>query len=156
PRAAARLAIGAARRARTAKLAEAETQALEVYRGARRRATVPSRYDDAMTSPPGPSDGIAWAWIAKVADGLSVDEAAIELGRAIAKESRAERIFIATYDEALAIRRVWGVDLDGFPISNAEERVDRTLALSALSSQGPVYQRDVESPGGRGARLGVA
>ena len=50
----------------------------------------------------------------------------------------------------------WGADLDGLPIAEARARVPAEALASALAREGPTYQRDVASAGGRGARLAVA
>jgi len=68
----------------------------------------------------------------------------------------AERAFVAAVDDAGAAREAWGVDLDGLPLAEAQARLPADLVIAALAREEPIYQRDVSTAGGRGARLAVA
>ncbi|WP_437931183.1 sigma 54-interacting transcriptional regulator [Sorangium sp. So ce291] len=176
PRRAARGAIRAARRARAAMLAEVEAQALEVLRSARQGARrAPAAAGSAyagrgMTVVANGEDDALWAWIASVAaagdgamaasDGAAVAasdgaaEAAIGLARALVRQSGAERALLAVVDEQGRVVAAWGADIDGLEIAEAARRIPPDLVQLALSQAAPVhYQRDVETPGGRGSRL---
>ncbi|WP_441286866.1 sigma 54-interacting transcriptional regulator [Sorangium sp. KYC3313] len=180
PRRAARGAIRAARRARAAMLAEVEAQALDVLRSARpgaRRAPAaaaapggahgaPSAVQGAPAAAGGAyagpgmmaaasgEDGALWAWLASVATADGAAEAAVGLARALVQQSGAERALLAVVDEQGRVVAAWGADLDGLEIAEAARRVAPDLAQLALSQAAPVhYQRDVETPGGRGSRL---
>jgi DNA-binding NtrC family response regulator/tetratricopeptide (TPR) repeat protein len=158
-RRAARTAIAAARRARAAGLPEAEEQALAVLRDARRRRAA-TRYPAAVSAPPvreiDAAEGTLWAWLGEVAGGAPRDEAATALARIVAKAHGAERAFVAAVDASGSAREAWGVDLDGLPLAEARARFPADLARTAIGRDGPVYQRDVATAGGRGARLAVA
>ncbi|WP_437681690.1 sigma 54-interacting transcriptional regulator [Sorangium sp. So ce131] len=175
PRRAARGAIRAARRARAAMLAEVEAQALDVLRSARQGARrAPAAAQGARAAAGGAyagrgmkeaasgEDDALWAWLASVAaagDGAtaaadSAAEAAVGLARALVRQSGAERALLAVVDEQLRVVAAWGADLDGLEIAEAARRIAPDLAQLALSQAAPVhYQRDVETPGGRGSRL---
>ncbi|MGK3982560.1 sigma 54-interacting transcriptional regulator [Sorangium sp. So ce136] len=168
PRRAARGAIRAARRARAAMLAEVEAQALDVLRSARqgaRRAPAAARSAYAgrgMTVVANGEDDALWAWIASVAaagDGAMAAAdgaagAAIGLARALVRQSGAERALLAVVDEQGRVVAAWGADIDGLEIADATRRIPPDLVQLALSQAAPVhYQRDVETPGGRGSRL---
>ncbi|WP_437802585.1 sigma 54-interacting transcriptional regulator [Sorangium sp. So ce693] len=166
PRRAARGAIRAARRARAAMLAEVEAQALDVLRSARPGAPAAgSAYAGrGMTAAASGEDEALWAWLASVAaagDGArgtadGAAEAAIGLARALVQQSGAERALLAVVDEQGRVVAAWGADLDGLEIAEAARRIAPDLARLALSQAAPVhYQRDVETPGGRGSRLVV-
>ncbi|WP_437593465.1 sigma 54-interacting transcriptional regulator [Sorangium sp. So ce1000] len=176
PRRAARGAIRAARRARAAMLAEVEAQALDVLRSARQGARrAPAAAGGAyagrgMTAVANGEDDALWAWIASVAaagdgatagaDGAAMAaadgaaEAATGLARALVRQSGAERALLAVIDEQGRVVAAWGADMDGLEIAEAARRIPPDLVQLALSQAAPVhYQRDVETPGGRGSRL---
>ncbi|WP_437282100.1 sigma 54-interacting transcriptional regulator [Sorangium sp. So ce375] len=165
PRQAARGAIRAARRARAAMLAEVEAQALDVLRSARQGAPAAAGGAYAgrgMTVAASRDDDALWAWLASVAAGgdgakATADgaaEAAIGLARALVRQSGAERALLAVVDEQGRVVAAWGADIDGLEIAEAARRITPDLAQLALSQAAAVhYQRDVETPGGRGSRL---
>ncbi|WP_437300198.1 sigma 54-interacting transcriptional regulator [Sorangium sp. So ce426] len=155
PRRAARGAIRAARRARAAMLAEVEAQALDVLRSARGAPAAGGAYaGPGMTAAASGEDGALWAWLASVATADGAAEVAVGLARALVQQSGAERALLAVVDEQGRVVAAWGADLDGLEIAEAARRIAPDLAQLALSQAAPVhYQRDVETPGGRGSRL---
>jgi len=167
-RRAARLAVRAARKATAATLPEALAQALEVLHAARRRAIGPrastpaAEYPRTMEPRP-PEDDEAWRWIADVARGLAPGDAARGLARLVARRARAERAFVARVDPSGRVTEAWGADIDGLPVGDARERLEAGLGLGGPmrsgraipGKDGPVYQRDIETVGGRGSRLAV-
>jgi DNA-binding NtrC family response regulator len=158
-RRAARLAIDALRRARRAELPDLQAEALAAFRAARakpraaERAALryPARVGDANGA-----DDAHWQWLADLAGGRDVEEAALALARIVAVECGAERAFVAALDSAGHTTLAWGVDLDGIVLAMPERRLDAELARAALARQGAMYRRDVETQGGRGSRLAVA
>jgi transcriptional regulator with AAA-type ATPase domain/tetratricopeptide (TPR) repeat protein len=158
-RRAARLAIDALRRSRAAALPEVEGEALAALREARGRradALPHERYPRAVVDPARGETRGAWQWLATLAAGSEAGDAAMALARLIARESGAERAFVAEVDATGFATRAWGVDLDGIALAEPERRLDRDLARAALAIRGAAYQRDVETPGGRGSRIAVA
>jgi transcriptional regulator with AAA-type ATPase domain len=155
-RGAARGAIKAARAARRAALPEVEASALNVVRAARAaRRTQAAEYHAPMPASPG-ADSALWAWIAALGAGADVDEAALDLAQLVLRSVGAERAFVVELDAAGSIARAWGADLDGLSIADAARRVDVETARAAARSSEPVYQRELETPAGRGSRLVVA
>ena len=157
-RRAARLAIQGARRARGAGLPDAEAEALAALRAARARRAVryapPMKLDDAQSLPG--ADEALWAWLGDLAAGASPGGAAHALARLLGAAHGAERGFIAAIADDATVIEAWGADLDGLPLAEAGARLDVDLVRLALGSAAPVYLRDVETRGGRGARLAVA
>ncbi|WP_437840151.1 sigma 54-interacting transcriptional regulator [Sorangium sp. So ce1153] len=99
-------------------------------------------------------DDALWAWLASVATADGAADAAVGLARALVQQSGAERALLAVVDEQGRVVAAWGADLDGLEIAEAARRIAPDLARLALSQAAPVhYQRDVETPGGRGSRL---
>lgn len=170
-RGAARAAIASVRRARGAALGDAEVEGLVALRAARgRRAT---DREDAVTAPEArgrgdardgddardareAADDAAWTVLAAVARDADVEVAIAKLGALVLSEARAERAILAALDERGAVTRAWGVDVDGLPIAKVEERIDRESVEAARRRGAPVYQSDVVTRAGRGARLVVA
>jgi transcriptional regulator with AAA-type ATPase domain/tetratricopeptide (TPR) repeat protein len=164
-RRAARIALDAVRRARAAALPEVEAQALAALRAARGRKEPPGMCGPAPSSQAGyplpvgemrGDGGRLWEWLADVAKGRGADDAALALARIVAGESGAERAFVASVEAGGRVARVWGVDLDGIPLASPEQRLDMEVARAALGRETAVYQRDVETPAGRGSRLAVS
>ncbi|WP_437665412.1 sigma 54-interacting transcriptional regulator [Sorangium sp. So ce1182] len=99
-------------------------------------------------------DDALWAWLASVETADGAADAAVGLARALVRQSGAERALLAVVDEQGRVVAAWGADLDGLEIAEAARRIAPDLAQLALSQAAPVhYQRDVETPGGRGSRL---
>jgi transcriptional regulator with AAA-type ATPase domain/tetratricopeptide (TPR) repeat protein len=137
-RKAARLAIRAVRRAREAESAETADEALAILRDARRRAPIaPAGYASDV------DDGV-WAWLERLS---SQDEPGLHLARLVRSALAAERVFVTSGDLAT------GVDLDDLPIAEAARRIDQAFALRARNAGHPVYERDVQTAGGRGSRI---
>src|SRR5262249_5301107 len=95
-RRAARLAIAAIRRARTAELPEAEAQARAALSAARFKE-YPGRVNAPAPRALDPSANAEephalWAWLADVAAGAPRDEAALALARLLVQRHRAERV----------------------------------------------------------------
>ncbi|APR85637.1 two component, sigma54 specific, transcriptional regulator, Fis family protein [Minicystis rosea] len=156
-RGAARRAIAAVRRARAAGLPETEAQGLAALRAARERAGG-VRYA-ARVSEPREIDGggeALWGFLGVMAAGATRDEAAAALARLVAQAHGAERAFVAAVDASGSVREAWGVDLDGLPIAEPRARLADDVVRAATGREGPMYQRDVTTAGGRGARLAVA
>ncbi len=164
---AARLAIAAVRKARAAGLAEVEAEALGVLGAARRRsahvAGGPRNLPESETDSRGKEVSAATMWndtalLTKVAEDAPADQCAMELAKLVLAHTGAERVFVASLDDLGAPDAVWGVDVDGLPISDAARRVDAGLfdAARACVAGGAVYQPDVSTiAGGRGTRLAV-
>ncbi|WP_437479316.1 sigma 54-interacting transcriptional regulator [Sorangium sp. So ce1014] len=115
-----------------------------------------------MTAVASGEDDALWAWLGSVAaagDGANAAaegaaEAAVGLARALVQQSGAERALLAVVDEQGRVAAAWGADIDGMEIAEAARRITADLAQLALSRAASVhYQRDVETPGGRGSRL---
>jgi serine/threonine-protein kinase PknK len=153
PRRAARIAVGAARKARGARLAELESQALALFRKARQSRTVPypARYTAAMPD----GEGALWTWLEQVATGADADGAVTSLLRAVRELSGAERVWLLACRSDGAAERAWGVDLEGFPLVSALERCDAELLRAACQAKTTLYRRDVETPAGRGSQLAL-
>ncbi|MGK3971511.1 sigma 54-interacting transcriptional regulator [Sorangium sp. So ce118] len=99
-------------------------------------------------------DDALWAWLASVETADGAADAAVGLARALVQQSGAERALLAVVDEQGRVVAAWGADLDGLEIAEAARRIAPDLAQLALSQAAAVhYQRDVETPGGRGSRL---
>jgi transcriptional regulator with GAF, ATPase, and Fis domain len=157
PRRAARLAIEAARRARTAKLDEIEAQAIEVLRSARRRPGYPSAERSGTTRMRDRerNEAALWAWLSAAVSAGDAGAAGVDLARAINAESGAERALIASVDAGGRIGAAWGADLDGLPVAEAARRIAPDLLEAALRQSAPLYRRDEPTVGGRGSRLAV-
>ncbi|WP_437986601.1 sigma 54-interacting transcriptional regulator [Sorangium sp. So ce117] len=107
-----------------------------------------------MTAAASGEDDALWAWLASAATADGAAEAAVGLARALVQQSGAERALLAVVDEQGRVVAAWGADLDGLEIAEAARRIAPDLAQLALSQAAPIhYQRDVETPGGRGSRL---
>jgi serine/threonine-protein kinase PknK len=156
PRRAARLCVQVVRAARAARLPEIEAQALALLRAARSQAVaapVPApRYAEPM------QDDAAelWSWLARTASGAVDETSVLELLRLLRRLSGAERALLAACSADGELKRAWGVDLDGFALTSALERCDSEIVKSALEAHAPLYQRDIETQPGRGARLVIA
>jgi serine/threonine-protein kinase PknK len=153
PRAAARSAIRAARAARAARLFEIEAQALALLRRARKRlnAVPEPRYAGSMPD----RDLPLWSWLRDAASGRSREEATVGLLRQLRESSGAERVLLATSDVHGGPGEAWAVDLDGFALGSARSRFDLEFVTRAADANSPLYQRDVETIGGRGSRLAI-
>ncbi|TKD09443.1 sigma 54-interacting transcriptional regulator [Polyangium fumosum] len=152
PRRAARIAIGALRRARAARLVEGESEAREaLFRALAARR--PVRYAPRMAADEAGEDAL-WDFLAGAAR-ASEGELGLDLARRIVARAGAERAFVALACGA-RIGVVYGADLDGLALAEAGQRLDGVLAREALGSAEPLYQRDIPTAGGRGARLVVA
>ncbi len=151
-RGAARGAIKAARQARRAGLPEIEALALAVVRRARSRRveTAPMPYSPRV----GNDDADLWRWLDALAVGERRADAVLDLARWLVRASGAERVFVAAL-HGPSVERAWGVDLDGLEIGDAVRRIDADLALAARASTEPIYQRDIETQGGRGSRIAI-
>jgi serine/threonine-protein kinase PknK len=158
PRRAARLALGALRRARASGLTEQDAAARAVLTAARARSKTRYVTSPAMIAPPTHVDRDApfWAWLATLGTGLDAGAAGVALAVELVRAAAAERAFIAVVDASGAPRTVWGADLDGLPIQDATARVDAACLASALRARGAVYQREVTGPAGTGSRLAIA
>jgi serine/threonine-protein kinase PknK len=154
PRRAARLCIQVVRQARAARLSEVEGQALALLRTARgQRATMATaRYAETMHD----GDAELWSWLAELASGVGEEAAVLELLRVLRRLTFAERALLAACDADGTLKQAWGVDLDGFALGSAVERCEPALVQSALEATAPLYQRDIATLAGRGARLLVA
>jgi DNA-binding NtrC family response regulator len=154
PRRAARLAIAAARVARTARLPEVEARALELLRRARSGAAKPvvTRYASAVPD----ADPAVWNWLEQVAGGAGGEASVVSLLRALCGASAAERVLLVVGQASGAPVRAWGVDFEGFELPSALERCDPSLISAAFEAPGPHYLRDVATSAGRGSRLTLA
>jgi serine/threonine-protein kinase PknK len=157
-RGAARCAIRALRRARTAGLADAETEAADALRAA--RGTVAVQVVTARNEPPpgvdDANDAPTWDLLALL--GREPDASLVlgKLAALVLAEARGERAIIAALDGSGRVTRAWGVDLDGLPIAQAEERIDAESLAAAQRRGALVYQSDILTRAGRGARLVIA
>ncbi|HEY6081741.1 MAG TPA: sigma 54-interacting transcriptional regulator [Polyangiaceae bacterium] len=157
PRRAARLAIAAIRVARAGRLSEVEALALALLRNVRQGAGTreATRYaDDVVDAEPA-----IWTWLEQVANVVSDTGSTTSvtcLLRTLRGVSRAERVLLVTCHDTGALERAWGVDFEGFELPSALQRCDQPLVAAALAAQSPLYQRDVETPAGRGSRLALA
>jgi transcriptional regulator with GAF, ATPase, and Fis domain len=151
PREAARLCVQVVRAARSARLFEVEAQALALLGKARsQRATVEQpRYAGPM--PEGGAE--LWSWLAELASGVDAETAVLQLLRALRKLTGAERALLIACDAEGDLERAWGVDLEGFALPSALERCDAQVVQDALQAGAPLYQRDITTLPGRGARL---
>ncbi|HKO52913.1 MAG TPA: sigma 54-interacting transcriptional regulator [Polyangiaceae bacterium] len=154
PRAAARAAIRAARAARQARLFEIEAQALALLRRARKplSSVRQPRYAESMPD----RDAPLWSWLNDAASGTPRAEAIIRLLRQLRESSGAERALLATSDQHGHPVQGWAVDLDGFALDSACSRFDLELLQRCADARVTLYQRDVETVGGRGSRLAIA
>ena len=155
PRRAARLALAAIRVARAGRLSELETQALALLRNVRQGAAKRevTRYADAVVD----AEPAIWTWLEQVANSAhaSGEASVTSLLRALRGASGAERALLVACHDSGKPDRAWGVDFEGFELPSALERCDKALLAAALDAQGPLYQRDVETPAGRGSRLAL-
>ncbi|HEX2875954.1 MAG TPA: sigma 54-interacting transcriptional regulator [Polyangiaceae bacterium] len=151
PREAARLCVQVVRAARSARLFEVEAQALALLGKARsqRAAVEQPRYAPPM------QDGGAelWSWLAELASGVDAETAVLQLLRALRQLTGAERALLVACGAEGELERAWGVDLDGFALASALERCDAAVVQDALQAGAPLYQRDIATLPGRGARL---
>ncbi len=152
PRSASRLAVRAARRARSASLPELEARALDLLRRARQGA-LSARAGDPRYAPR--MDRDVASWLDLVARGAPRNEAlSTLLGRALA-QARGERAFAVTLaDQALA--DVLGIDADGLPLAEPSLRVDALFAAKATTSEAPVHEACWRGPLGTGSRVAAA
>lgn len=152
PRGAAKLALQAARAARKGRLTEVEQQALELLRTARKRGQhgQPRRYTASV-------DGEAslWCWLEAVSAGAEAEPSVNELLRALREISGAERVLLVGCRSDGSAERAWGVDLEGFALPAALDRCDPAFVRAAFDAGAPLYQRDVDTVAGRGARLAL-
>jgi DNA-binding NtrC family response regulator/tRNA A-37 threonylcarbamoyl transferase component Bud32/tetratricopeptide (TPR) repeat protein len=152
PRRAARLAVSVLRAARIAKLPEIEAQARQLLRAARgwRARASATRYPAAMDG-----DAQLWALLGRVASARDGEQAPLELLRTARKMSGAERALLAVCNSDAVVTSAWGVDFDGFALAEAGARCDADFLRRAFEARSPLYQRDVETDAGRGARVAV-
>lgn len=142
---AAKLAIAAIRRARSAKLVEMEAEASNALHEARKLAISPRSMS--TTSRP---HFDAWNWLAALSAGPTQEEAASSLARLILATSTAERLFFALCDSSGKLTHALGFDLDGLPLALPFQRISNELVKEALRTQNPILQtRD-------GSRLAIA
>ncbi|MBI3205415.1 MAG: sigma 54-interacting transcriptional regulator [Myxococcales bacterium] len=142
---AARTAIRAARRARTAGLPEPERRALAVFAEARRRFT--SAPPTSYPRDPVAGDDALWAFLATASTAAGAEAAALALCRWVVEASGAERVFIFAGGSS------FGVDVDGVAIADASARVPRDVVESALRTGGIASHPTVSTRGGAGSRL---
>jgi len=154
PRAAARTAVRAIRAARAARLFEVEAQALELLRRSRKRVNpLPAlRYADPMSE----REARLWSWLNEAASGLPRADAIVRLLKQLCALSGAERALLASSDPDGKPIRAWAVDLDGFPLDSALSRLDHEFHQRVVAAGDALYQRDLQTVGGRGSRLAVA
>jgi DNA-binding NtrC family response regulator/tRNA A-37 threonylcarbamoyl transferase component Bud32/tetratricopeptide (TPR) repeat protein len=152
PRGAARLALKAARAARQGRLTEVEQQALELLGAARKRGRGPElrRYTASVDG-----DAALWSWLAAVSSGAQAESPVDDLLRALRAMSGAERVLLVVCRGDGSLERAWGVDLEGFALPAAIERCDPAFVRAALEAGAPLYQRDIVTVAGRGARLAL-
>jgi transcriptional regulator with GAF, ATPase, and Fis domain len=173
PRSAARSAIAALRRARSAELPEAHAAALSALAAARRPRQALFSYKprcgpgvsgvspEGVPAPkfPPPSsssvDDALFRWLDLARDAPAAD-CALDLARIVLAQAGAERAFVALARASGEILLASGADVDGFALGDAKERIPADLVLSALHRDSPVYQRDTQTSAGRGAQLAVA
>jgi len=154
PRAAARTAIRAARAARAARLFEIESQALDLLRRARKRvnALPTPRYANPMPE----RDAPLWSWLNDAASGMPRVEAIVSLLKQLCVLTGAERSLLSVSNGAGHPVKAWAVDIDGFALDSALSRLDPEFVQRALEANTQLYQRDVQTLGGRGSRLAIA
>lgn len=154
PRAAARAAIRAARAARAARLLEIEAQALVLLRRSRNHVNAGSvlRYANPMPE----RDAPLWSWLSGAASGISREQAVVGLLQQLCAWSGAERALLVISDDEGRPARAWAVDLDGFQLDSALARLDPELLPRITEANAPLYQRDIQTVGGRGSRLAIA
>jgi len=90
------------------------------------------------------------------ASGIPRAEAIIRLLRQLRELSGAERVLLATSDAHGNPAQAWAVDLDGFALDSARSRFDLDFLQRSAEANATLYQRDVETVGGRGSRLAIA
>jgi DNA-binding NtrC family response regulator/tetratricopeptide (TPR) repeat protein len=151
PRRAARLCIRVLRAARAEKLGEIEQQAGALLRAARGRsaAGAETRYPPHMDV-----EAELWAWLGDACGAPSTADAPLGVLRAACKLTGAERALLAL-GQGGNITSAWGVDLDGFALTEAVQRCDVELVRRAVEARAPLYHRDVDTAAGRGARLAI-
>ncbi|MDI1481036.1 sigma 54-interacting transcriptional regulator [Polyangium sp. y55x31] len=153
PRRAARIALRALRRAREAELVEGEFEAREtLFRALAARR--PIRYAPRMAADDAGEEETLWDFLAGAAR-ASPEELGLDLARRIVARAGAERAFVALASGAARIGAVYGADLDGLALAEAGQRLDTGVVREALGNGDPLYQRDIPTAGGRGARLVV-
>ena len=154
-RAAARAAIRGLRRARAAGLADQEKESEIVLRTARGMVR-----EEGMTSrgdPPRASDhDETWELVSLLGREPDATVVVAKLAALVLSAARGERALIASIDDSGHVTRAWGVDCDGLPIAQAEERIDAESLAAARRRGAMVYQPDVVTRAGRGARIVVA
>lgn len=141
---AARAAIAAVRRARSAALPDVEHEAMAAVRRARR---VRDENEKEPSSMAGETD--LWELLATFGEG-SMAECAFGLARWLVARTRAERAFVIASGD-----RAWGADLDGLPIAEPEKRIDRESLAKARRGGEPVYLPDVARLAVSGVRSAV-
>ncbi|HET9929619.1 MAG TPA: sigma 54-interacting transcriptional regulator, partial [Polyangiaceae bacterium] len=153
PRRAARLAARSLRVAREAALAELEQSARDLLRRAR-----PQRHEPKASYPESVNREDAepeWRWVKELVRAQDQASVLIELCRLAVARTNAERALVLCLDAEGALLQAWGSDLDGFALSNAEERFTDELA-AALSAHGSwFYQREVRGGSRVAARAPV-
>lgn len=165
-RGAAREAIVAIRRARAASLVDTEREAIAALRTARRIG-----YEDAMGEGASGTtkarsgeasalvvdeESAAWEVVAALAREPDPTVAVAQLAAMVLGEARGERAIVAALDDAGVVTSAWGVDVDGLPIARAEARIDAESVAVARRRGAPVYQAELVTRAGTGARLVVA
>jgi transcriptional regulator with GAF, ATPase, and Fis domain len=152
PRGAAKLALRAARAARHGRLTEVEQQALALLRTARKRGQHPEPrvYTDSVDG-----DASLWSWLETVSAGGEAEPCVDELLRALRAMSGAERVLLVACRSDGSAERAWGVDLEGFALPAALDRCDPAFVRAALEAGALLYQRDIVTVAGRGARLAL-
>ena len=154
-RGAARTAIRALRRARLGGLADQEKEAADALRTARRWVpdVVTSRKEPplATTEP-----DAAWDLVSLLGREPDASVVVSKLAALVLAEARGERAIVASIDERGQVIRAWGVDFDGLPIAQAEERIDAESLAAARRRGALVYQPDVVTRAGHGARIVIA
>jgi DNA-binding NtrC family response regulator/tetratricopeptide (TPR) repeat protein len=152
PRRAAKLALQAARVARAGRLTEVEQQALELLRTARKRG---QHRPPASYTPSVEGEAALWCWLEAVSAGAEAEPALSELLRTLRAISGAERVLLVGCRSDGSPERAWGVDLEGFPLPASLDRCDPAFVRAAFDAGAPLYQRDVDTVAGRGARLAL-
>jgi MoxR-like ATPase len=109
--------------------------------------------EPAIMREPATGDVDPWAFVARVGEGASQSDAALDLARWVVRAAGAERAFVVLEGERS--QKAWGVDLDGLPIGDAAQRVPADV-VAAARARGLVHQGRVATAGGEGARLGVS
>jgi len=165
-RGAARAAIAALRGARAAGLADVETEALGALRAARKTRNervrgAPAIQDEdggppVVNSERDDRDDGAWEVIAAIAREADAGVALEKLAALVLGEARAERVIVAALGELGDVERAWGTDMDRLPISQAAERIDAASVEAARRRGAPVYQSEIVTRAGKGARMVIA